>query len=148
MDTHTAATVAEATGASPATLQRYMMQGITEFQPCDVPSRGSGEKREYSTRRAIQIAITLEASRLGIAPKRGGKAAFEYSDRGNPGRTVGEPYPIGATLLVGFPNGQNKVINIPPDKSVSDVLSDDSAVFIINCNKVAAKVTDKLSNKK
>jgi hypothetical protein len=144
-NTHTAATVAEATGASPATLQRYMSPRIAPFQPCDVPSRGSGDKRGYSTRRAIQIALTLEASRLGIAPSRGGKAAFEFSDRGNPGRAVGELYKLGTTLLVGLPTGENKVVNKPPDLSISDVLSDDNAVFIINCNNVVAKVTDKLS---
>jgi hypothetical protein len=144
MNTYRAAIVAEATGASVATLIRYGKEN-TKLQPCDKRANGSGAL--YSTRRVMQIALTVECSRLGIAPSRGGKAAFEYSDRGNPGRAVGELYPIGATLLVGFPNGQNKVINIPPDKSISDVLSDDSAVFIVNCNHVVAKVTDKLSKK-
>jgi hypothetical protein len=146
MNTYPAATVADATGASLSTLQRYTQPGgHIAFQPCDGQSRGSGDKRQYSTRRIIQTAITIECSRLGIAPSRGAKAAFEFSDRGGAGRAVGELFPLGATLLVGLPTGENKVINIPPDLSISDVLSTDTAAFIINCNNVVAKVTSKLS---
>lgn len=147
MQTYTAAAIAEATGASVLTLQRYVQQGHTAFQPCDGKSRGSGDKRKYSTRRAIQTAITIECSRLGIVPSRGAKAAFEFSDRTNTGRAVGELYPLGTTILVGLPTGENKVINVPPDKSISDVLSNDSAAFIIDCGSVVAKVTSKLDKK-
>jgi hypothetical protein len=144
MKTYTAEAVADATGASPSTLQRYV-QKITPFQPCDGQSRGSGDKRLYSTRRVIQTAITLECARLGISPSRGGKAAFNFSDRGSAGRAIGELYPLGTTLLVGFPTGESKVINVPPDLTLPDVLSTDGAVFIINCNNVVAKVTEKLN---
>jgi hypothetical protein len=146
MNTYKAAAVIEATGVSPITLQRYMVKNIS-FQPCDDVSRGSGDKRGYSTRRAIQVAMTFEASRLGIVPSRGAKAAFEFTDKGNPGRTVGELYPLGTTLLVGMLDGKNKVVNVPPDLSIGDVLSTDGAVFIINCNNVVANVTEKLSSK-
>lgn len=146
METYSAATVAEATGASVVTLQRYVQQGIIELQPCDGRSRGSGDKRKYSRRRVMQIAITLECSRLGIAPKRGGKAALEFSDRGNSNRGIGDLFPRGTTYLVGFPDGANKVLNVPPDKSIIDVLAGDTA-FIVNVNSVAAKVTEKLETK-
>ena len=143
MSTHTAADVRHATGGSLSTLQRYA-KDITPFQPCDGQSRGSGEKRQYSTRRVIQTAITLECTRLGIAPSRGAKAAFDFSDRSSPGRAIGELYSLGTTLLVGLPTGESKVINIPPDLTIADVLSTDSAVFIINCNNVVEKVMSKL----
>jgi hypothetical protein len=144
MNTYTAAIVADATGASLATLIRYGKEN-TKFQPCDKRANGSGERNLYSTRRVMQIALTVECSRLGIAPSRGGKAAFEFSDRGNPGRDVGELYPLGATLIVGLATGENNIVNVPPDLSVNDVLSNDTAAFIINCNNVVSKVMSKLS---
>jgi hypothetical protein len=146
MDTYLAGAVAEATGASLATLTRYGKEN-TPFQVCDKRAKGSGERNLYSTRRVNQIALTVECSRLGIAPSRGAKAAFEFSDRGGRGREIGELYPLGRTLLVGLPAGENKVFNVPPDMSVSDVLSNDTAAFIIDVGPVVKKVISKLSTK-
>jgi hypothetical protein len=146
MNTHLAGAVAEATGASLATMIRYA-NPLTPFQPCDKRANGSGERNLYSDRRVMQIALTIECSRLGIAPSRGAKAAFEFSDRGDPGRAIGELFPLGRTLLVGLPDGENNVVNVPPDLSISDVLSNDTAAFIIDVGPVVAKVTSKLAKK-
>lgn len=145
MNTYLAAVAAEAAGVSASDLQRYANQGHLTFQPCDGESRGSGDKRQYSTRRVIQTAIISECRRLGISPSRAGRAAFEFSDRGSPGRAVGETYPLGRTVLMGLPDGQSKVINIPPDLTIADVLTNDGAAFIIDCGNVVAKVTEKLN---
>jgi hypothetical protein len=139
--------VGKATDTPLATLQRYLQRNHITLQPCDVPSRGCGENRGYSQRRVLQIALTTELTRLGIGPSRAAKAAFEFTDRGNVGRAVGDLYPLGRTLLVGLPRGESKVINIPPDMSISDVLSNDGAAFIIDCGNVVAKVKEKLSTK-
>jgi hypothetical protein len=144
MKTYTAAVAAEASGATPATFQRYANQHLN-YQPCDGESRGSGNKRPNSIRRINQAAIMVECSHLGISPSRAAEAAFEFSDRGNPGRNVGECYPIGTTVLVGLATGENKVIQIPPDLSINDVLSKDTSAFIVNCNTIVARVTEKLS---
>jgi hypothetical protein len=144
MEIYTAGTVASATGTSLPTLQRYKQQGLVRLQPCDVPSSGSGDKCGYSHRRAIQIALITELNKIGIAPSRAAKAAFEFSDKGNSGRAVGELYPLGVTYVVGLAGAENKVVNVPPDLSVSDVLANDTAAFIINVNNVVAKVTQKL----
>jgi hypothetical protein len=148
MKTYPTGVVGKATDTPLATLQRYLQRNHITLQPCDVPSRGCGENRGYSQRRVLQIALTTELARLGIGPSRAAKAAFEFTDRGNTGRTVGELFPLGRTLLVGLPRGESKVINIPPDMSISDVLSNDGAAFIIDCGNVVAKVTEKLSKKK
>lgn len=145
MTTYPTGVAGKATGTQLATLQRYLQRNHITLQPCDVPSRGCGENRGLSLRRVLQIALTTELSRIGIGPSRGAKAAFEFSDRGNPNRAVGELYPLGQTLLVGLPRGESKVINVPPDKSISDVLSNDNAAFIIDCGSVVAKVLLKLS---
>jgi hypothetical protein len=147
MKTYPTGVVVEVTETPSATLQRLIQRHHIEFQPCDVPSRGCGENRGYSLRRVLQIAITTELSHIGIGPDRAAKAAFEFSDRGNTGRAVGELYPLGRTLVVGLPRGENRVINVPPDKSISDVLSNDSAAFIIDCGIVVAKVLSKLDKK-
>jgi hypothetical protein len=145
MNTYTAGVVADATGATLATLVRYRKDPhLVPFQACDKQASGSGERNLYSRRRANQIALTVECSRLGIAPARGAKAAFEFSDKGNPGRAIGEIYPQGRTLLVGLPDGENKVVNVPPDLTISDVLSADTAAFIIDVENVVKKVTEKL----
>jgi hypothetical protein len=119
------------------TLQRMFQRHHIMLQPCDVPLKGCGD-RGLSIRRILQIAITTELSLLGIGPSRGGKAAFEFTDKGNAGRAVGELYPIGRTVLVGLPRGESKVVNIPPD------------LFQMYCqttaqHAVVAKVTEKLS---
>lgn len=49
---------------------------------------------------------------------------------------------------MGMADGQSKVINIPPDLTIADVLSTDGAAFIIGCGNVVARVTEKLSNTK
>ncbi|MGY4502382.1 hypothetical protein ACVWYH_006339 [Bradyrhizobium sp. GM24.11] len=145
MQTYPTGIASKATGTPLATLQRYLRQSNITLQPCDVPSRGCGENRGYSLRRIMQIAFTTELTRLGIGPSRAAKAAFEFSDRGGTGRQVGELYPLGQTLLVGLPDGKSKVINVPPDKSINDVLSNDSAAFICDCGYVVAKVLSNLS---
>jgi hypothetical protein len=143
MKTYPTGVAAKVTDTPQPTLQRYLQRHIT-LQPCDIPSRGCGENRGYSLRRVLQIALTTELSHLGIASSRASKAAFEFTDRGNPGRGVGDLFPLGRTLLVGLPRGESKVINIPPDQSISDVLSNDSAAFIIDVGTVVAKVKSKL----
>ncbi|SDE12188.1 hypothetical protein SAMN05216337_102059 [Bradyrhizobium brasilense] len=145
MKTYPTGVAGKAADTPLATLQRYLQRNHITLQPCDVPSRGCGENRGYSLRRVLQIALTTELTRLGIGPSRAAKAAFEFTDRGNPGRGVGELFPLGRTLLVGLPRGDSKVMNIPPDQTISDVLSDDSAAFIIDCGNVVAKVTKNLS---
>lgn len=147
MKTYPTGVAGKATGTPLATLQRYLQRSHITLQPCDVPSRGCGENRGYSLRRILQIALTTELTRLGIGPSRAAKAAFEFSDKGGTGRPVGELYPLGQTLLVGLPDGKSKVINVPPDKSISDVLSNDRAAFICDCGYVVAKVTEKLETK-
>ena len=145
MNTYLAAVAAEAAGVSASDLQRYANQGHLTFQPCDGESRGSGDKRQYSTRRILQTAIIAEGKNIGISPKRAAKAALEFSDRGNSGRAVGELFPLGRTVILGLADGQSKVLNIPPDLTIADVLSTDGAAFIIDCGSVVAKVTEKLS---
>jgi hypothetical protein len=147
MKTYPTGVAGKATGTPLATLQRYLQRNHITLQPCDVPSRGCGDNRGYSLRRIYQIALTTELTRLGIGPSRAAKAAFEFTDRGNPGRDVGGLYPLGQTLVVGLPRGESKVINVPPDQSLSEVLPNYTAAFIINCNNVVAKVTENLSKK-
>jgi hypothetical protein len=144
MKKYTTAQVVEATGASLSALHRYINQGHIKFLECDYKSAGSGERHEYSKRRVLQTAIIVECNELGITPSRASKAAIEFTDRGNAGRAIGELYPLGTTYLVGLPRKENRVVNVPPDLSVADVLLNDTAAFIINLNKVVAKVTEKL----
>jgi hypothetical protein len=147
MKTYASGVAVEVTDTPQQTLQRLFQRNHVTLQPCDVPSKGCGENRGLSLRRIMQIAITTELSRLGIGPSRAAKAAFQFTDHGNPGRGVGELFPLGRTVLMGLANGQSKVINIPPDLTIADVLSTDGAAFIIDCGNVVSKVTEKLSKK-
>ncbi|WFT94380.1 hypothetical protein QA633_40025 [Bradyrhizobium barranii] len=146
MEMYSAGAVAKATGTPLPTIQRYKQQGHVQLQACDVTSNGSGEKCGYSLRRVFQIALITELNRIGIPPSRAADAALAFSDRGDRGRAVGEPYPLGQTVLLGLPGGVNKVINIPPDLTIGDVLSNDSAAFIIDVGNVVAKVLSKLDS--
>src|ERR1700712_1554945 len=110
MKTYPTGIAGKATDTPLPTLQRYLQRNHIMLQPCDVPSRGCGENRGFSLRRILQVALTTELSHIDIGPSRGAKAAFEFTDRGNPGRAVGELFPLGTTYLVGLPGGQNKVV--------------------------------------
>jgi hypothetical protein len=144
MSTISTGKLVEITGIPAPAVQRYLQRNHITMQPCDVPSRGCGENRGFSPRRIMQFAITGELTQVGIAPSRAARAAFEFSDRGGRGRAVGELFPLGQTLLLGLPGGEHRVVNLPPDLSISDVLANQTAAFIINCNQVVAKVTQKL----
>lgn len=145
MNTYPFSAAQEAAGTSFAALQRLFDRKVITLQPCDRVASGSGSRRGYSVRRIVQIALTTELTALGISTSRAAKAAFEFSDRGSPGRNLGEPYPLGTTLLVGLPEGAHKVLNIPPDKTISEVLASHSAAFIIDAGKVVANVKEKLA---
>jgi hypothetical protein len=144
MKTYQTGVVVGLTGLSAPTLQRLLQRNHIVLQPCDVPSRGCGENRGYSLRRITQIALTGELTQIGIAPSRASRASFEFSDKGSLGRPVGQLFPRATTYLVGLPGGENRVIGVPPDLSISDVLSCDSAAFIINVNRVIERITEKL----
>jgi hypothetical protein len=145
--TYSSGVAEKVTDTPQPTLQRLFQRNHITLQPCDVPSKGCGENRGLSRRRIDQIAITTELSRLGLGPSLAAKAAFQFTDRANPGRGVGELFPLGRTVLMGLPHGESKVVNVPPDLSIADVLATDGAAFIIDCGNVVAKVTSKLAKK-
>jgi len=128
------------------TIQRYLQRNHITLQPCDIPSRGCGQNRGFSLRRIMQFAITAELTRVGIIPSRAAQAAFEFSDRGGRGRGIGELFPLGQTLLVGLPGGEHRVVNLPPDLSIPDVMAHQSVAFIINCSTIVANITKKLES--
>lgn len=144
MITYKANVACSATDTPFRTLQSYYERGIIKPQPCDVAANGSGQNRGYSLRRLYQIAITTKLVSLGISASRAAEAAFMFSDRGNQGREVGEPYPLGRTFLVGQKRSFYHVICVDPDQSLDDVLPKDGAVFVIDCGKLAANVKSKL----
>lgn len=144
MNHYQTAAVSKATDTPILKLQRYFERSHIRLQPCDLPSRGSGEKRGYSLRRIHQIAITTQLGWLGIGPSRAAEAAFAFSDKATPGREVGELYPLGRTMLVGHRSGQNKIVNIAPDESLDKILEQDNAAFLIDCGRVVANVKSKM----
>lgn len=147
MKTYPAAVASRATETPLLRLQQYFERNHITTQPCDVASKGCGEKRGYSLRRIHQIAITTQLGWLGIGPSRAAEAAFAFSDKATPGREVGELYPLGRTMLVGHRSGQNKIVNIAPDESLDKILEPDNAAFVIDCGRVVANVKSKMDNK-
>ena len=141
------AAVSKATDTPILKLQRYFERSHIRLQPCDLPSRGSGENRGYSMRRIRQVGITTELTWLGIGPSRAAEAAFLFSDQGNPGREVGELFPLGRTMLVGFHRGENKVVNVLPDESLDTILEQNNAAFIVDVGRILTKINSKMEPK-
>lgn len=144
MKTFPAAVVSRVTQIPITRLQQYFDRNHITMQPCDIPSKGSGEKRGYSRRRINQIAITTQLGWLGIGPSRAAQAGFQFSDKGNPGREVGELFPLGRTLLVGARSRENKVINVPPYETLEDVLKHDAVAFVVDCGKIMKEIQERM----
>lgn len=98
-------------------------------------------------RRIRQIAITTELTWLGISPSRASQAALLFSDRDDPGREVGELFPLGRTMLVGFHRGENKVVNVMPDETLDHILENNNAAFIVDVGRILTKIKSKMDNK-
>ena len=146
MNVYSASSAGKAAGMPLDTLQRYLDRKQISLQPCDQASGGSGQPRGFSSRRVTQLAIVRELTSLGIGPSRAAKAAFAFSDRGNPGREIGQLYPDSTTILVGLPRGENRVVSIPPDRSISDVLSHDTTAFILILDPLVARINSHLDS--
>jgi hypothetical protein len=140
-----AADVVQATGISNEHLQRWLDRGLVSLNGCDTSTKGSGRPRLFSERRIYQIAIAHTLTRVGVGPSIALEMAAKFSDQSQPWRGPGELYPCGATVLLGLPGGVGKVVNVPPEHTIDDVLSelpgtDAEGAILVNCNRIVARI--------
>lgn len=72
---YSAGDIIEATGISQSNLQDYVRRGGIVLGANDIDANGSGSRRMFTTRTAIQIGITVELVRLGLNFRRAARSA-------------------------------------------------------------------------
>ena len=116
------ADVSRCTGVPPARLARAMDRGILKLRGGDKESANSGDHRQFSAPRIVQIALAKSLSALGIGAARAYAAAARFTDEGSPGRKPNELFETGLSWLV-VANSGATVLNLPPGALAADLIS-------------------------
>ncbi|MDB5451439.1 MAG: hypothetical protein JWO33_17 [Caulobacteraceae bacterium] len=118
---------ADAAGIPVVTLKNWLnpARGVV------LPGGGGGAKgapRLFSLLRIYQIAITAELVRLGQDPSASAKAALKFSDTGagsgKAKRRPGQLFEDGDTYLCVTPGGAARVVKVPSDLTVRELVSE------------------------
>src|SRR5690242_18694232 len=123
---HQAGEVARAAGIEPTVLQNWLNRGVILMSAGDREAAGAGRVRLFSFRRALQVAIAAELTRLGVPVSDAARHALEFTDIGGtaggfrkdredepdpPSRPPGELFPEGKTFLIVYPGDRAEVVN-------------------------------------
>ena len=96
-----------------------------------------------SRNRILQIAIIESLTGIGVALSAASEAALKFTDEGQAGRSPGELFEHGKTVLVIGPDGTT-VKNVFFDASLADVSKRAFCVITVDLNKVVEMVDSTL----
>jgi hypothetical protein len=134
----------KAAGVRTARMQKAIERGNIRLTSRDRPSRTAGEPHRLSRARVVQFAITQRLIEVGVKPSIAATAAFEFSDgRATDQDACGTSRP--RVVLIGLPYGAIKLLSLPPDGSVEELLFNEHAAFVVNCSAIARQVDVALS---
>ncbi|TPG44222.1 hypothetical protein EAH89_27785 [Roseomonas nepalensis] len=142
-DRYTSEQVCQAADINLSTLKNWMMRDppiiLMKKDRGDSERGGRGSPLLFSFNRVLQIAITAELVRMGLAPRRAADISLGFSDAGDTAagfvgdqcleeavqqmRSPGQLYPEGLTLLVGYAERTTgKTINVTDETKLLDLL--------------------------
>jgi hypothetical protein len=124
------------------TLMSWLDRRVVELGGGDVDEGSSGVPRLLSMPRVVQIAIAHEMTKLGLNPTRAAEAAALFTDKSQPGRATGRPFPTGRTLLVVSATA-TEVINAPHAEP-----SNFGASIVVDCGATVERIDRALSPKR
>jgi hypothetical protein len=137
-------TVARAADVDTRCLRQWFAIGVLQLRGDDRKSTGPGDHVGLSRLRAIEAAIVQHLNRHGVQVSRAARAAFEFTLNGNEGRSAGDLYALGRTLLV-IRKTDAVVVNADPATRVSD-LSDNAVAIVVDVNAIVNHVDAQLNN--
>jgi hypothetical protein len=103
---------------------------LIELDHTDNDADGSGRPRKFGSKSIYRIALLHRLARVGLNPKSAAALAATFCDRGQPGRLPGALFPQGRTLLIATADGAGKVINLPPDSFVDDIVAHEVSIIV------------------
>ncbi len=139
--------VSRLTGFRTPTLCRWADRGTLKPNRRDKATTGHGDHRTFSRDTIVQIAIAKPMIELGISAGAANAAASLFTDHGQPGRSAGEPFAQGRTLLILRPTGP-VVINPEFDAEFSEMAASGIAFAAVDCGKVCNEIDSLINNRK
>jgi hypothetical protein len=139
--------VADAAQMKPRALRQCFEIGALKLNGLDKPSGGSGQPVGLSRHRAYQAATMKHLHTMGLSIPHAARLASEFADVGNIGRTPGELFKHGKTVLVVGPHGAS-VKNIFAATSFSDVGNCSPCFIAVDMNKIVEAVNTVLNERK
>jgi hypothetical protein len=133
VETYSLSEAAKAAQVDAKVLRRWMTNGAVRLRGPDRHSTGSGVYCGLSRRRAIQAAIMRRL--LSAAST----AALMFSDTGQTGRSPGELFSQGKTVLAITDSGAT-VQNLQYDTSLADISNGSASIILIDLDRVVAQV--------
>jgi hypothetical protein len=110
--------------------RRWLDRKLLVLDGADIDPGGSGRPRMFGARSVYRVAIVHRLVRAGLNPASALSLANNFCDTSQPGRLPGALFTIGRTLLVASPDGTSKIINLPLDSFVDDILGAEVSIVI------------------
>jgi hypothetical protein len=141
--TYPLAVAAKTAGFSEKQFQRKRDHGFLKLRDGDRPSTGTGEPVGYSRNRILEAATMKWLGDLRVPASIASAAALKFVNEAQAGRSFGECFAHGKTILVITPDGAT-VKNVGFDATWSDVTDRDVVAITLDMNKIAEQVDQEL----
>jgi hypothetical protein len=135
--------VADAAEIPIETLFRHLDRRTITLDAGDLNPGSSGKPRMFGAPSIYRVAILHRLTRAGLPPAAAKKFADQFSDTGQAGRQPGALFPTGRTLMITSQDGGGKIINLPPESFIDDVLSAEITV-VVDLGRIVAGVNRRL----
>ena len=135
-----AAQVAAATDTPIDTLARYLERHTIA---ADIEPGGSGRPRMFGARSVYRVALVHRLTGAGLPPAAAKKLADLFCDQSQGGRQPGALFPTGRTLLITSQDGVGRIVNLPPEAFLDDVMSNEITI-VVDIGRIIAGVNTRL----
>jgi hypothetical protein len=138
-----AAQVIKATDIPVDIFRRWLDRRVIVLDGTDIDPGGSGRPRMFGARSVYRVAIVHRLTRAGLNPPAALSLANIFCDTSQTARPPGQLFPSGRTILVADPNGNGRILHLPPDQNVDDVLISDVSI-VVDLGKIIRRVNSRL----
>lgn len=113
-----------------STFEHWADRKVFGLAPDDFPGDGRGKPRRFCTRTIVKLAIAHKISLLGIPANIAVAMASKFTDVPQHGRPIGQPFPVGRTVLLATPDGVGAIRNIQPDGDLDSLFNTEAAIVV------------------
>jgi hypothetical protein len=138
------AAVVTATKIPIETFNRWLDRRVISLGGDDIPGDGRGRPRHFGRRTITKLAIAHKVSLLGVPANIAVRLASKFTDEPQRGRSMGELFEDGRTILLSTADGSGTIHNVEPDGDLDSLLSADAAI-IVNIGAIISNVNLRLT---